>query len=95
MAPSNEPEVDLTEETTTEETSAPKRSITLQQRLYGLLATAVVGAIILGAAGLISVSRLSAETKELLSAYSRDTGTATSKPRLHRTDGRSGQPIGA
>jgi hypothetical protein len=82
MAPSNEPEVDLTEETTTEETSAPKRSITLQQRLYGLLATAVVGAIILGAAGLISVSRLSA-------------GTATSKPRLHRTDGRSGQPIGA
>jgi methyl-accepting chemotaxis protein len=66
MAPSNEPEVDLTEETTTEETSAPKRSITLQQRLYGLLATAVVGAIILGAAGLISVSRLSAETKELV-----------------------------
>ncbi|MFD2840402.1 methyl-accepting chemotaxis protein [Populibacterium corticicola] len=66
MAPSNEPEVDLMEETTTEETSAPKRSITLQQRLYGLLATAVVGAIILGAAGLISVSRLSAETKELV-----------------------------
>ncbi len=66
MAPSNEPEVELTEETTTEEASAPKRSITLQQRLYGLLATAVVGAIILGAAGLISVSRLSAETKELV-----------------------------